>query len=272
VDEAGLLIDSFAGAEKLLKIRRRRPTSHLLDMLDDDLRTLVSGAIQRAARDRIAVAHSGVRLPVPDGPADRAAPESELRGTMTAEPLVHPRTGALHVLVTFHGLGPQRAIPHATPAAAIAESSREHVDTLEAELAYARETLQTTIEELETSNEEMQATNEELVASNEELQSTNEELHSVNEELYTVNAEYQQKIAELKELNADMAHLLEGTDVGTVFLDRELHIRRFTSRIASVFRFQPGDVGRQIGDFSHNIERASLMEEIDEVRREGVVV
>ena len=54
-----------------------------------------------------------------------------------------------------------------------------------------------------------------------------------------------------------MQHLLEGTDVGTVFLDRELRIRRYTSRIACVFRFQPHDIGRQIGDFSHNIERPS---------------
>jgi two-component system CheB/CheR fusion protein len=143
---------------------------------------------------------------------------------------------------------------------------------LESELQYTRETLQATIEELETSNEEMQATNEELVASNEELQSTNEELHSVNEELYTVNAEYQQKISELKELNTDMAHLLEGTDVGTVFLDRELRIRRFTSRIANVFRFQQADIGRRIGDFSHNIERAQLMDEIAKALHEGSVV
>jgi two-component system CheB/CheR fusion protein len=118
----------------------------------------------------------------------------------------------------------------------------------------------------------MQATNEELVASNEELQSTNEELHSVNEELYTVNAEYQQKIAELKELNTDMAHLLEGTDVGTVFLDAELRIRRFTSRIAGVFRIQPFDVGRRISDFSHNIERPQLIEEIEQVRATGTVI
>src|SRR6185503_5499832 len=124
------------------------------------------------------------------------------------------------------------------------------------------ETLQATIEELETSNEEMQATNEELVAANEELQSTNEELHSVNEELYTVNAEYQQKILELKELNADMQHLLEGTDVGTLFLDRELRIRRFTARIASVFRIQEHDLGRQVVDFSHNIVRPTLMDDI----------
>ncbi|HEY5947551.1 MAG TPA: ATP-binding protein, partial [Kofleriaceae bacterium] len=87
-----------------------------------------------------------------------------------------------------------------------------------------------------------------------------------------VNAEYQQKISELKELNSDMAHLLEGTDVGTVFLDRELRIRRFTSRIASVFRFQQHDIGRRIGDFSHNIERPQLMEDIEKALHGGAVV
>jgi two-component system CheB/CheR fusion protein len=156
--------------------------------------------------------------------------------------------------------------------APVSAASLERLSTLESELQYTRETLQATIEELETSNEEMQATNEELVAANEELQSTNEELHSVNEELYTVNAEYQQKILELKELNADMQHLLEGTDVGTVFLDRELRIRRFTARIASVFRIQPDDIGRRISDFSHNIERPQLIDDIERVRRLGHTV
>jgi two-component system, chemotaxis family, CheB/CheR fusion protein len=265
VDEDGLLIDSFAGAERFLKVRRRRPSANLLDLLDDDLRAAVSGAIQRAVKERAAVAFSGVRIPATDDGEDQ-------RCTLTAEPLLHPRTGARHVLVTFQGIAtPHRTVPE--PAAiSVVEASREHVDTLETELAYTRETLQATIEELETSNEEMQATNEELVASNEELQSTNEELHSVNEELYTVNAEYQQKIIELKELNTDMAHLLEGTDVGTVFLDRELRIRRFTSRIAGVFRIQPFDIGRRISDFSHNIERPQLIEEIEQVRVTGVVV
>jgi two-component system, chemotaxis family, CheB/CheR fusion protein len=267
IDEDGLLIDSFAGAERLLKVRPRRPSSNLLELLDDELRTVVSGAIQRAIKERAAVAFSGVRIPAP-------ATGDEQRCTLTAEPLIHPRTGARHILVTFQGVAtPHHTVQDPVPAPiSLVEASREHVDTLESELAYTRETLQATIEELETSNEEMQATNEELVASNEELQSTNEELHSVNEELYTVNAEYQQKIMELKELNTDMAHLLEGTDVGTVFLDRELRIRRFTSRIAGVFRIQPYDIGRQISDFSHNIERPQLIEEIEQVRVTGRVV
>ena len=65
---------------------------------------------------------------------------------------------------------------------------------------------------------------------------------------------------------------LEGTDVGTVFLDRHLRIRRFTSRIASVFRFQQHDIGRRIGDFSHNIERERLMEDIEQALHMGTVV
>ena len=103
------------------------------------------------------------------------------------------------------------------------------------------------------------------MASNEELQSTNEELHSVNEELYTVNAEYQKKIAELTELNADMDSLLASTEVHTVFLDRELTIRKFTPKIAEVFNLLPQDAGRRIDNFTHHVCYGPLMEEIRRV-------
>jgi two-component system CheB/CheR fusion protein len=262
VDEQHVLVDTYAGAEKLLRFKPRRPTSNVLDLLGDDLRTVVSGAMQRAFKDRATVSYSGVRIPKDDG---------EIRCEVSAQPLVHPRTNVRNVLITFRELDEVKPQEPTTPIS-MSEASAERMSTLETELQYTRETLQATIEELETSNEEMQATNEELVASNEELQSTNEELHSVNEELYTVNAEYQQKITELKELNADMSHLLEGTDVGTVFLDSELRIRRFTSQIAKVFRFQATDIGRRISDFSHNIERPQLISEVESSLQQGTVV
>ena len=130
-------------------------------------------------------------------------------------------------------------------------------------MRYTKENLQATIEELETSNEELQATNEELVASNEELQSTNEELHSVNEELYTVNAEYQKKIGELTELTADIDNLLYSTEVGVIFLDRDLCIRKFTPRIAlDFFHLLSQDVGRRIDSFAHGIDRSTLLEDV----------
>jgi two-component system, chemotaxis family, CheB/CheR fusion protein len=264
IDEKRCLIDSFGGAEQLLKVKRRRMSTSVLDLMDGDLRTIVAGAIQRAFKDQVRVDYSGVRIP--DG-------DQERRCTMSVRPYVHPRTGARHLLVAF-GDAPLDATTSEPAADTIAMQtmSRERVDSLESELAYMKETLQTTVEELETSNEEMQATNEELVASNEELQSTNEELHSVNEELYSVNAEYQTKIKELKELNTDMQHLLEGTDVGTLFLDGELRVRRFTPRIASVFHLVEHDIGRQISDLSHNIDRDSLIEDIKRARRDGTVL
>ena len=121
-----------------------------------------------------------------------------------------------------------------------------HCRELEQELHLARESLQATVEELETSNEELQSSNEELVASNEELQSTNEELQSVNEELYTVNSEFQIKINELVSLNSDLDNLLKNTDVGALYLDNELKIRKVTPRISEITNIREMDVGRPI--------------------------
>jgi two-component system CheB/CheR fusion protein len=137
------------------------------------------------------------------------------------------------------------------------QEARQRIQDLEQELQFTRENLQATVEELETSNEELQATNEELLASNEELQSTNEELQSVNEELYTVNAEYQSKIVELSELNNDLDNLLLSTELGTIFLDEDLVIRKFTPKANTAFKLIDSDVGRP---FTHIFHRFTLLD------------
>ncbi len=123
---------------------------------------------------------------------------------------------------------------------------RSRVHELENELQLAREGLQATIEELETSNEELQSSNEELIASNEELQSTNEELQSVNEELFTVNSEYQIKIDELTKVTNDLSNLLKNTEVGALYLDSSLRIRKITPIMSKVTNIMESDVGRPI--------------------------
>ena len=120
------------------------------------------------------------------------------------------------------------------------------IQGLEDALALSRSELQSTVEELESSNEELQSTNEELLASNEELQSLNEELQSVNEELHTVNAEYHAKLDETAETNRDLSLLLADLQVGVVFLDTALRIRRFNSRAANLARLMDEDKGRLI--------------------------
>ncbi|HEY9865251.1 MAG TPA: chemotaxis protein CheB [Candidatus Obscuribacterales bacterium] len=136
----------------------------------------------------------------------------------------------------------------------------KQITELEYELQQTRENLQATIEELETTNEEQQATNEELLASNEELQSTNEELQSVNEELYTVNSEYQIKIQQLTELTNDIDNLLRSTDIGVIFLDNDLNIRKFTPATRSIINIFPTDINRPLSHFTHNLDCPNLVE------------
>ena len=136
----------------------------------------------------------------------------------------------------------------------------KQITELEYELQQTRENLQATIEELETTNEEQQATNEELLASNEELQSTNEELQSVNEELYTVNSEYQIKIQQLTELTSDIDNLLRSTDIGVIFLDNDLNIRKFTPTTSNIINILPTDINRPLTHFTHNLDCPNLVE------------
>ncbi|MGY5356179.1 chemotaxis protein CheB [Wenyingzhuangia sp. IMCC45467] len=144
--------------------------------------------------------------------------------------------------------------------------SKQRIEEIEDELKSTKTELQNVVEELETSNEELQSSNEELMASNEELQSTNEELQSVNEELYTVNAELQEKNEQLINLNNDITNLLDNTDIGTLFLDRELHIRKYTPAIRKHFNLKETDIGRLIGSFASNFNEQTRLSLISDAK------
>ena len=126
---------------------------------------------------------------------------------------------------------------------------------LEKALKKANEKIQDALEEMQTSQEELKSTNEELQSTNEELQSTNEELmsskeemQSLNEELQTVNAELQSKVEDFKHMDNDMKNLLNSTDIATLFLDKELKIRRFTVQAIKIFKLIKSDIGRPLTD------------------------
>ncbi len=120
-------------------------------------------------------------------------------------------------------------------------------------LQSANEELETSNEELKSSNEEMQSVNEELQSTNEELETSKEELQSVNEELATVNSELQTKVVDLSRANNDMNNLLAGTGVGTVFVDYNLLIQRFTPTITQVINLILSDIGRPIAHTVTNL-------------------
>jgi two-component system CheB/CheR fusion protein len=149
----------------------------------------------------------------------------------------------------------------------------------EKELLKLREEMQNTLEEMQTSQEELKSTNEELQSTNEELQSTNEELtsskeemQSLNEELQTVNAELQATVDEFSRVENDMKNLLNSTDIATLFLDKELHIRRYTEQASKIFKLIKSDIGRPITDLSTDLVYPDLIQDAIEVLRTLVFI
>ena len=134
-----------------------------------------------------------------------------------------------------------------------------------AQLGDTRKVLFDTVQELEKSNQEQQDAFEQLTAANEELQSTNEELQSVNEELYTVNFEYQSKIHELSDLTNDMDNLMRCTDIGIVFIDSNLSIRRFTEQATKLTNLTPSAIGNSISLISQKLNFPEMEQRVSHV-------
>jgi two-component system CheB/CheR fusion protein len=189
-------------------------------------------------------------------------------------PFVEPGQGLL--LVSFQDVASAKSEKSASSPATEGKSPRgkttavsaekHRIEELERDLTYTKENLHATIEEQQASNEELKSTNEEMQSTNEELQSTNEELEtskeelqSVNEELVTVNAELQNKIEQLAGMQNDMKNLLDNINVGTVFLNDALNIKRFTREAAQVYRLAASDVGRPLSDIKSNINDDDLL-------------
>jgi two-component system CheB/CheR fusion protein len=133
------------------------------------------------------------------------------------------------------------------------ETLRQELKAKEAFLQTANARLQATVEELKSSNEELQSVNEELQSTNEELETSKEELQSVNEEIVTVNTELQTKVTDLSRSNDDISNLLAGTGIGTVFLDTDLRVVRFTPAATQIVPLIPSDVGRPLAHVASNL-------------------
>ncbi|MCG8306520.1 MAG: PAS domain S-box protein [Cytophagales bacterium] len=248
VNETFEVLNGAGDYKKYLDLPSDKFSLNLLKMVPNSLATVLSSVVRKASKEEQKVYYKGFELKY----------EKERHNI---DILVQPfglgeGQNGLSLIVFF-----EKGVQHHEEIVLNTDETSTIYDTrisdLEAELKDTKENLQATLEEVETSNEELQAANEELLASNEELQSTNEELQSLNEELHTVNAEYQSKIRELTELNNDIENLLKSTNIGTIFLNREMRIRKFTPSIIEQFNLIESDIGRPIENFTNKLQDVS---------------
>jgi len=120
----------------------------------------------------------------------------------------------------------------------------QELELTQARLRAVREESEAANEELRAANEELQSINEEYRSTSEELETSKEELQSINEELQTVNTELKLKLETISRAHSDLQNLMAATEIGTLFLDSSLRIKRFTERVTELFSITPNDEGR----------------------------
>ncbi len=265
VNEHGDILYISGRIGKYLEPAAGKANWNVIAMAHEALRNELSTALQKVIRKKGTITARDIKL----GPqADKRAVD------IMVQAIEEPKELFGMVLIVFS----DSVIPvetHPEPAKGKATASHNAREReLQNELKHARDEVQAGREEMQTSQEELKSMNEELQSTNEELQSTNEELmtskeemQSLNEELQTVNAELQAKLDELSGTNNDMKNLLNSTDIATVFLDNDLHVRRFTLQAKTIIKFIATDVGRPITDLASDLLYPDLVKDAQEVLR-----
>ncbi|MDB5884545.1 MAG: signal transduction histidine kinase with CheB and CheR [Polaromonas sp.] len=229
------------------------PSVNLLDNTQAELRTELRTAIYQAT-------HTGKVVKTQAIPVRRG--DSQLLVVMTVRFFGDEGLDSALTMVMFD------EVPEPPPTQATGTVDQLHlmqIEQLETEIRQLKENLQQTIEqtevsteELKSSNEEHQAVNEELRSATEELETSKEELQSINEELTTVNFELKFKVDETSMMNDDLQNLIASSDIATVFVDKSLHIKRYTPQAARIFNLIESDINRSLMDITHKLDYESL--------------
>jgi len=263
INDQGDILYITGKTGKYLEPAAGKANMNIYAMAREGLNSLLTGAIRKAKQNYEPVLLKNLKVGTNGGTQ---------YVDITIQQIDKPEALKGSIMIVFSDL--IKPVPEISTRKTTGKLSTIKQQELENELQHANEEIQSTREEMQTSQEELKSTNEELQSTNEELQSTNEELttskeemQSLNEELQTVNAELQSKISDFVMANNDMINLLNSTDIATLFLDKELNIRRFTEQLSKIVKLRPTDVGRPFTDLVNDLQYPDIANHAKEVLR-----
>jgi len=266
------VVHSRGNVNRYLKLAPGRASLNVLKMARDGLLFDLRNAINRARKEKSAVAKHNVEVRTGNGNGNGTAAENgdtrEQKPHDTIRlvdfqviPVTVGNIKDLYLMIVFQDATPPSKPQRSSKTSKESESASRQAAKLQQELDATKEFLQSVIETQEATNEELQSANEEILSSNEELQSTNEELEtakeelqSTNEELSTVNDELRTRNNEVTQINNDLTNLLASIDIAMVMVGSDLTIRRFTPKAQALLGLIPTDVGRPLWNINPSIE------------------
>jgi two-component system CheB/CheR fusion protein len=248
-------------AGQFLQLRGGAISANLLKLVNPELRVELRAALFRAGKDLQDVTIKALPIEVE---GKKRLVDIHIRPTRADEDMQG------FTLVLF-ALLPEETDerPHTPSGETLLTSQLEEENQhLKEQLSSTVEQYEASVEELKASNEELQAINEEMRSATEELETSKEELQSTNEELTTVNQELKSNVEELSRVNSDLQNLMASTEIGTIFLDRDLKIKRFTPSVRRIFNLIDSDVGRPLSDITSKLSYDGLTEDAEQVLRD----
>ncbi|MBV9114557.1 MAG: PAS domain-containing protein [Hyphomicrobiales bacterium] len=258
VDDAHRVVHLSENAGRYIRPSAGPLSGNLVDLVRPELRFELSSALNRVFEQRQPTLTLPILLRFDGSPHRVHLQVKPVEEVEAAKP-----RGALVLFIEGEAV-------HELPASSADDqhATDETVRRLTEELQLTQSRMRTTREESEAANEELRAANEELQSINEEYRSTSEELEtskeelqSINEELQTVNSELKLKLDVVSRAHSDLQNLMAATEIGTLFLDPGLRIKRFTEQVTELFRITPSDEGRVVTDFAHRLEYDDLVKD-----------
>lgn len=244
------------------------PSLNIMKMVRKDLHVELMTTIHKAIKTKKTVTKKGIQI----------KDHGNLRiVNLEVKPLLEPKSFEGLALVLFDDVTPPAYLINTSKEYQKPVPENQYTQKLEYELNTMKRTLQDTVEELEiyidkyrVAHEMIETTKEELQSTREELETSKEELQSINEELIMVNSELQNKIEELSKANNDINNMLSTTDIGFIFLDRNLLIKRYTPTVTKIINLMETDIGRPIDHISVTFTNKNLCPDIKDVLKTSI--